>query len=209
MGADPQQKDTPEWWRATADALGDPATPFPEWGRFLHILARLRNATAPNPVAELAAFLRQTKFDMNLQGFDLVLPPDLGLGKVAPAGGLTIAITARGGGATVTRSFKQAGPGIREGAGTSYRFAVEGDSKLTYRPGDELKAELPVRVGTQDFKLVWESPASQAFQFDKLRHEPRLVKPGGTSEPGTGVRLTPTAVSSIPNLPVLFPDVGK
>lgn len=209
MGTEPEQQDTPEWWRTTADALGDSATPFSEWGRFLHLLARLRNSAAPNPVAELASFLRQEKFDLNLQGFDLLIPPDLGLGKVVPAGPFTITVTPRGGGTSATRTFKQAGPSVREGSGISYRFTVEGDAKLTYRPGDELKAELPVKVGTQECRLVWETSSSQAFQFDKLAHEPRLVKPGGTSEPGAGVRLTQTSVSTLSRLPALFPSYAQ
>jgi len=209
MGADVEQKDTPEWWRATADALGDPATPFPDWGRFLHLMARFRNTAALNPVAELTAFLRQGTFDLNLQGFDLFLPPDLGLGKVTPGGLLSITITPRGGGTSTVRTFKQAGPGVREGSGTSFRFTAEGDVKASYRAGDELKAELPVRVGTQDCKLIWEATASQVFQFDKLAREPRLLKPGGGSEPGSGVRLAPTPGSTLPRLPALFPDIKK
>jgi len=207
MGNDVEQKDTPDWWRSTADTLGDPATAYPDWGRFLHLLARLRTAGAPNPVAELATFLRQDNFTISLQGLDLYLPPDLGLGRVTPAGPFTLTVTPRGGGAAVTRTLKQAGPGIREGSGTIYRFTAEGDAKLTYRPGDGFSASLPVKAGTQESKLIWESTASHVYQFDKLTHDPRLVKPNGTSEPGAGVRLTPTPSSTIPRLPGLFPDV--
>lgn len=208
MGSDVEQKDTPDWWRTTADALGDPATAFPDWGRFLHLLARLRTAGAPNPVGELATFLRQDKFEMGLRDFELWLPLDLGLGKVTPTGAFTITVIHRGG-ATTTRTFKQVGGGVRQGAGTNFLFRVEGDGKLTYRPGDELRAELPVRVGTQDCRLVWEATDTQVYQFDKLRHEPRLVKPGGTSEPGAGVRLTPTGGTTLPRLPLLFPELKK
>jgi hypothetical protein len=207
MASDPDHKDTPAWWRATANTLGDPATAFPDWGRFLHLVARLRSTGEPNPVAELAAFLRQDKFDMNLAGFDLWLPLDLGLGKVAPAGPISITVVHSG--TPTTRTFKQTGNGVREGAGTNFRFTVEGDGKLTYRPGDELRAELPVKVGTQDYKLMWEATESQTFQFDKLTHEPRLVKPGGGSEPGAGVRLKPLPGTTLPRLPSLFPDVKK
>ncbi|WP_439621502.1 hypothetical protein [Gemmata sp.] len=207
LGPNPEQRDTPEAWRATAAALADPATPFPEWGRFLFLIAKVRADGATNPVAELAAFLHQDKFDMNPAGFDVVLPLDLGLNKVAPNGPLAITVVPQGGQPT-TRAFKQAGGGVREGAGTSYRFAAEGDARLTYRPGDEFRAELPVRVGTQDCKLVWETAATRAYQFDKLAHEPRLVKPGGGSEPGTGVRVTPTGGSPVPRLPALFPNVA-
>ena len=36
---------------------------------------------------------------------------------------------------------------MREGSATSYRFLPDGGGKLTYRPGDELRAEVPVRSG--------------------------------------------------------------
>lgn len=206
LGTNPDQKDTPGDWRATAAALGDSTTPFPEWGRFLFLIAKVRSEGAANPIEELAAFLRQDKFEMNPAGFDVVLPLDLGLNKVVPNGPLAITVVPQGG-QGVTRSFKQSGDGVREGAGTSYRFTPEGDAKLTYRPGDEFRAELPVRVGNQDCKLVWESSATRTYQFDKLAHEPRLVKPGGASEPGTGVRVTPTSGSQVPRLPALFPNV--
>ena len=62
-------------------------------------------------------------------------------------------------------------------------------AKLTFVPGDELRAELPVRAGTQDLKLVWETSGSRTYPFDQFEHEPRLLKPGGTSEPAVGVKL--------------------
>ena len=75
--------DSPEGWRKVADALIDPA--FADWGRLLHLMLRLRNPAATNPVADLAAFLRVASFDLDLRGFDLLIPPDLSLDKVTPA----------------------------------------------------------------------------------------------------------------------------
>ena len=51
-----ENTDTPDGWRKVADALIDPA--FADWGRLLHLMLRLRNPSATNPVADLAAFLR-------------------------------------------------------------------------------------------------------------------------------------------------------
>ncbi|MBA4067695.1 MAG: hypothetical protein C0501_29120 [Isosphaera sp.] len=195
--------DTPDGWRKTADVLGDPATPFPEWGRLLHLLARLRDPAAPNPVGELAAFLRRDAFDLDPTEFTVLIPPDLGLDKVTPAGPLTITAGA------AARTFKPVGAGVREGSATRYRFAAEPGGRLTYRPGDELRAELPVKVGTAEARLVWDAAGSRTYQFDKLSREPRLVKAGGASEPAAGVRLAPAGDGSVPRLPVLFPDVRK
>ncbi len=206
IGSNAETKDTPDGWRAVADGLIDPA--FADWGRLLHLLLRLRDPAATNPVTELAAFLRTTKFDLDLKGFDLLIPPDLSLDKVVPSGPLTVAVTPRTGGSAVQR-FKQSGTAVREGSAMSYRFLGEGNRKLTYQPGDELRVEIPVRSGTQELKLVWEVGGTKTYQFDRFNREPRLVKANGNSEPATGVRLTPTEGSSVPRLPALFPELKK
>jgi hypothetical protein len=197
--------DSPDGWRKFADTLIDPA--FADWGRLLHLMLRLRNPAATNPVADLAAFLRAPSFELDLRGFDLLIPPDLSLEKVTPSGGLTVTATPAGGGATTLR-FKQSGQPQREGSATIYRFIPESAGKLTYHPGEELRAEVPVRAGTQEMKLVWESGGPRAFQFVRLEREPRLVKQTGT-EAATGVKLTPLAGSALPKLPALFPEVKK
>ena len=79
---------------------------------------------------------------------------------------------------------------------------------MTYRPGDELRAEVPVRSGTQDMKLVWETGGPRSYQFVRLEREPRLAKPTGT-EAATGVKLTPLTGSVVPKLPALFPELKK
>ena len=201
IGPDAAQKDNPDGWRAVAELLGDPA--FADWGKFLHLFVRLRDSAAPDPVRELAKFLREPSFEFDLGKFEMVIP-DVGLERIAPAGLLTITVTPRGG-TPVTRTFKRSG----DGTATSYRFTAEGDGKLKYHPGDELTAELPVRAGVQEFKLVWEATATKTYQFDKLSHEPRLVKAGGVSEPATGVKIVPSTPAALPRLPALFPDLRK
>jgi hypothetical protein len=197
--------DTPEGWKKLADALIDPA--FADWGRLLHLMLRLRNPAATNPVADLAAFLRAPSFELALSGFDLLIPPDLSLDRVTPSGALTVAITSPGGGAETLR-FKLSGEPQRKDSAMSYRFLPESSGKLTYRPGDELRVEAPVRSGMQEMKLVWESGGPKTYQFVRLEREPRLVKSTGT-EAATGVKLTPIAGSVVPKLPVLFPELKK
>src|SRR5262249_20892718 len=48
MGGNPEQRDTPEGWRAVAEALREPA--FLDWGKLLHLLIRLRDPKARDPV---------------------------------------------------------------------------------------------------------------------------------------------------------------
>ncbi len=208
LGPDVTQKDTPESWRMFANVLTDSTTPFPEWGRLLHLYVRLRDPSAPNPILELAAFLRTPQFEVNLHGFDLVIPVDLSLDKVHPAGPLSVATTSRGS-STTTKRFKQVGEGVREGSITTYKLTAEGDRKITYIPGDTLRAELPVRSGNQDLKLVWVAVGSQTYPFDLFAREPRLVKASGVSEPAVGVKLAPTPSSGWPHIPVLFPELKR
>jgi hypothetical protein len=205
IGENAEAKDTPDDWKSLADSLIDPA--FADWGRLLHLMLRLRDPNAANPVAELAAFLRAGQFELDLRGFDLVIPPDLALDKVAPSGSLIITMTPKGKPAESLR-FKQSGQGLRVDSGTRYTFLPEESGKLVYRPGEELRAELPVRSGNQEFKLAWESGRTKTYQFDRLAREPRLVKSTG-NEAATGVRLTPSAGSALPRLPALFPEVKK
>jgi hypothetical protein len=198
-------EDTPEGWKRLADALIDPA--FADWGRLLHLMLRLRNPLATNPVAELAAFLRAASFILDLRGFDLIIPPDLGLEKVVPSGPFSLTAT-RPGGAATTLIFKQAGAPQSAGSALSYRFLPESGGKLIYHPGDELRAEVPVRSGTQGMKLVWEAGGPKTYQFVRIEREPRLAKATGT-EAATGVKLAPIAGSAVPKLPALFPELKK
>lgn len=206
LGPNPAAKDTAAGWKEVAAVLGEPA--FREWGRLLHLLARLTDPRAADPVADLAAFLRADRFEFDVKGFELAIPVDLRERKVAPDGPLKVTLTPRGG-APVVRGFAHppADEGTRQGSAWVYRFTLPADAKFTYRPGDGLTAELPVRVGGQSLRLVWDAGGTVTFQFDRLTREPRLVRPGSPPERAEGVKLTPTEGSAFPRVPVLLPDV--
>ena len=208
FGPNLEKKDTPENWLMLANLLTDSTTPFSEWGRFLHLYARLLNSSSQNPVLELATFLRTTSFDLEPKGFELVLPADLSLEKVVPTGLLTLSILHQGN-SSGTKRFKQRGEGLQSGSTMAYQFDAESSGKLTFIPGDALKAELPVRSGTQEFKLVWEGGMSRTYPFDLFSREPRLVKPNGTSEPAIGVKMTLTPSSMWPHIPILFSELRR
>ena len=73
-------QDTKEGWKAMAAALSEPV--YREWGRLLHLLARLQNPAAPNPVTELTGFLS----DLDTKVFELD-PRALNHGPARPDGG--------------------------------------------------------------------------------------------------------------------------
>ena len=199
-------QDTRDGWKALGVTLAEPA--YQEWGRLLHLLARLQDPTAPDPVAELKAFLSDLdarKFDLDLHGFELSIPLDLtaGLERVEPAAPLVVTLT-HGQDKPVTLTFAVGKGEHREGA-TVYRLTPEAGSKLAYSAGDDFRAEMPVKAGPQALALKWETGASNTFRFDRLSREPRLTKATGGTEPATGVKLVPTAGSTLPKFPVLMP----
>ena len=208
LGPNWMQSDTPEGWRKLATALTDATTPFPICGPLLHVYVQLRNPSGANPVLELAAFLRTPSFEFNLRGFDLVIPVDLALEKLTPNGPLTVTTTRRGE-PGIAKRFNLVDDGVRSGSTTAYRLAIEGDGKLTYLPGDGMRAEMPVRSGTQEFKIIWEPQGTRTYQFDLFDREPRLVKNAGSSEPAVGVKLTPSKESILPRIPALFPELRR
>lgn len=193
--------DTPEGWAKVAEGLGD--RPFPQWGELLHSLANLSDPAAPNPVPELRAFLAVKEFPLDLKGFAVAIPAELRVPPLAPAGPLTLTITPRSGEAVVV-TFRQAGEGTPQGPATVYRFTPDKAGPLVYRPGDGLRAELPVRSGDQRFTLVWAEGGTATYQLDRLTREPKLVREGSPPEPATGVTLTPAAGSELPRVPVLL-----
>ena len=199
-------QDTRDGWKALAATLEEPA--YQDWGRLFHLLARLQDPTAPNPLAELKAFLSDldTKtFDLDLRGFELTIPLDLtaGLERVEPAAPLVVTLT-HGQDKPVTLTFA-VGKGERRDGATVYRLTPDAGSKMAYSAGDDLRAEMPVKAGTQALALQWETGAWSTFRFDRLAREPRLTKATGGTEPATGVKLVPTAGSVVPKFPVLMP----
>jgi hypothetical protein len=199
-------RDTKDGWKALAAALDQPT--FREWGRLLGLFARLQDPAAPDPVSELAKFLADLdtrKYELDLRaGFTLGVPLDLtsGLDRVEPVGPLTVTLTH---GQEPPKAFafavKKGEP--REGA-SAYRLVPDGAAKIEYAPGDDLRAELPVRAGSRALALRWETGPSNTF-FDRLTREPRLTRPDGGTEPAPGVKLTPSYPNAIPAFPVLMP----
>jgi hypothetical protein len=206
LRSDRKRFDTPEGWRAVAKIITDAGSPFPNWGRLLHAYVSLKDPNAADPVLELATFLQAQSFDMTLSGFELVIPVDLALEKVVPTGPLTMTITHAESKESILQ-FKQDGEGVRKESNFVYRFTAQGDGNLTYIPGEGLKIGLPVRAGDQNFRIEWDATYPKTFQFGAFDREPRLLRPGGSSEPALGVRFTPSVESKVPRFPVLFPDL--
>lgn len=182
------------------DALSEPS--IRDWGRLLHVLLKLEDSQAVDPVQELAAFLRTSEFALDIKGFELTIPVALRVPAVAPAGTLNVTVVPANGD-PVVKSFKLAGDSVTEGLSSTYRFAPEKPGPIAFKPGDGLKVELAVRSGEQRMLMVWDDATNRTYPFDRFAREPKFA-PG--SEPATGVTLTPAFGSRLPRLPLLLPD---
>jgi hypothetical protein len=194
--------DSPDAWRKLADELADPA--IRDWGRLLHLLLKLEDSQAADPVLELAAFLRKPEFALDLKGVELTIPAALRVPALVPAGPMTVTVVPANG-EPVLRNFKLSGEAVTVGLNTLYRMVPEKPGAIAFKPGDGLRIELPVRSGEQKLQLIWDDSMNRTFPFDRFTREPRIT-PG--SEPGTGVVLAPAFGSRVPKLPLLLPD-GK
>jgi hypothetical protein len=196
-------EDTREGWKALAESLNRPAVR--EWGRLLHLLARIADRDAADPVSELAEFLRAfdaRDYELDLRGFDLVVPLDLtsGIDRIEPVGPLSV-IHARAQMPVQTVTFDVGKGTVRDGATV---YPLSGKGKVAYRAFDDLRAELPAKAGGRDLSFVWTAPGFAAFRFERLARAPVLAKTTGAPDPAPGARLVPREPTAIPKLPVLL-----
>ena len=77
-----------------------------------------------------------------------------------------------------------------------------------YKPGDQLKAQLEIRSGTERFDLIWATPANALYQFEGLGRSPimKRIGPISTEESAPGVQLELKEMGQLPRLPRLFHD---
>jgi hypothetical protein len=142
---------------------------------------------------------------LDLEGFELQIPSDLSAETLTVDGPLLVS-RGSASGTSIVNKFNRVGDATRDGTMSTYRFTVEGNGKFKLSPGETLRAELTLRAGSQDWKLVWDRPGSRLYPFDLFDREPRLLKMKGSSEAAVGVKLTLTAGSRWPRLPLLFPE---
>jgi len=195
--------DTREGWKALADGLNRPAVR--EWGRLLHLLARIADRDAPDPVTELSEFLRAfdtREYELDLRGFDLVVPLDLtsGIDRIEPVGPLSV-IHARAQVPVQTVTFAVGKGSVRDGATV---YPLSGKGKIACRAFDDLRAELPAKAGGRALTFVWTAQTFAAFRFERLSRPPVLAKPTGAPDPAPGARLVPRAPTALLELPVLL-----
>ncbi len=198
----PASAATPDDWSRLVQAL-DTKVALRDWGRLLHVLAKLREPGSADPILELAAFLRSQPISLTLAGFDVTLPVGFQpRGKMVKATG-PLTVTS----GTSRATFKFTGQDER-GTTTVYRFASEDAGKLAFTPGDEVRITVPVALGDGvATELVWASGSPAAFRYERLLTpgEPQYHQPGVEPRAAAGVKLALAPGSVVPAFPVLFP----
>lgn len=176
-------------WAAAARWLAEPDAKA--WGQLLGRINRWGELdNGGDPVEDAAAFLKRGRFELDFASLEVAVPNDLRDRRLVPAGPLVV----RGGAKELT--FRVAGEPQTSAAATTYRFAADGDGKLTVRPGDEVSAVWKLKAGDRDVRLEWTNGGSVVYQFESLHREPTLV--ADLRERAAGVRLTAAALPRLP-----------
>jgi hypothetical protein len=209
--ASPAGPETPKTWQAIRPWLADPSE-LSAWRVLARLLVRLGfpERGGADPVADLSAFLGRASFELSLKGLTLEIPDKL---LLRPDGELTVFQVGSVSKKEIALPFTVADKKREPQRGvTVYTLRPKDGATLTYRPGGDLNAELPVRdANERGLKLTWASGRSQVYQFEHLTREPRLHARNAdpvTGQTEAGVRLA-VAVDqgSIPRVPDLVPVV--
>jgi hypothetical protein len=180
-----------------------------DWRELIATLVHLSDPSAPDPVAETAAFLKKTSFELSPKKVTLRIPDTLSDAIVRPAGDLILYHRKRDDNEYTRVVLTQAGDPERDKQTLIYTFVASGNSAITYRPGDSFFADLPVRKGSRNLKLTWASSRTLAYQFERLMREPRLHEPEQNNVDGllaVGVSVMATE-GQFPRVPSMVPIV--
>src|SRR5262249_15156647 len=152
----------------------------------------------------LDVFVAQERFDLDLRRLTLEIPDDL---NVRPVGPLSLAL--RTGGERQVLEFEPAGDGRRDARRrvTTYTFRPTGADRLTYRRGDRVWAELPLKdAANEEWRFGWGRYRSEMYQFERLSNPPRLYRKGQDLSAGKlaeGVVLGVVPEDGLPRVPDL------
>lgn len=171
--AAPDGKETLSAWRKLSSWLDRPDE-LAGWRGLARPLGRIASANWIEPINELATFLKQDRFRIEIGRMKLEVPRSLGL---QPAGRLEIyhPRTNRNGPAMVFEPDNIDRPSTDNVRGTKvWTLRLVSDEKvLSYVPGDDLWVKLPVTDEQGEWMLTWARSRSMLWQFERLRNAPQ------------------------------------
>jgi hypothetical protein len=200
-------EETPAKWESVRRWLKSPDE-LASWRVLARVLQRLDDAPPDDPVEELAKFLGKDEFTIAPNVLELEVPE--ARTTVIPAEGAKLVISHRSMGKPSSLKFEQSGEAERDQKRRVwiYKYRLTEGTRLTFKPGDKLWAELQLRGGKE--LLMWVDSRSANYEIERLRSTPRLLRPGQKAEEGRlaeGVQLIPKPDASVPRVPDLIPDV--
>jgi hypothetical protein len=205
----PDGRETTQRWQTVADWL-PAAADLHDWRELTHLLLKLSDPAADDPVNALATFLRRERFEFDLRSIRLTIPDDLRDSRLRPAGKLVIHNQST----NTSLTFRLEGDGVHDPRQrlTSFPMPVEGTLMLTVRPGDAVSAEMPAKDALgREWKLSWSGGyRSPLYQWECLALPPRLNRADQKPEAGEraeGVTLMPAPERGLPRVPDLLPSL--
>lgn len=207
----PDGQETQERWKAVLGALSQ-SPELREWSRLVKTEKSLAGMPLDDPVAELNAFVQRPNFSLKFGTVRVSIPDDIYESRIRPSGKLSI--VHRSGSTRNEITFQLGDNELRDNRRriTTFLFAVDRDATLTYTPGDELYAALPVRdAANKEWKFTWLQCRSDLYRFESLHRIPRFHERDDPSPTKTGklveVHMTFTPESGAPLVPDLMPTV--
>jgi GTPase SAR1 family protein len=207
----PEGKETPELWHKLRDWLKAPIE-LHAWRELARLVMRLSDPLAEDPVQVFFNFLNKGQHEVELQRLVLKVPDGL---RVAPAGKLAIYHSV-GSDVRTTLNFKRHGEPVADPDEKITRYVFVPDSgetltyRLTYRPGNTLWADLPLKTSDkQDRLFTWSLCRSQMYQFERLVRPPRLHRADQQATDGDLILDAGLSISVgiVPRIPDLMPVV--
>jgi hypothetical protein len=183
---------------------------FKAWSELAQGLLKLTGDTQ-DPLAELENFAKLEIFPITIQEVALALPRDMPGGPFTPNGSWILYVQ-NPRGITMKRVLKLVEP-IE--VGQPFRFRADDVKPLTYRPGDSLWSEVPLRDNQgNDWVLGWVGfgQLGKRYQFDRLARAPRLYRLDEKPEAGKFIldaKLAFIPPTGVPIVPDLVPDSIK
>jgi hypothetical protein len=207
LGPAAGQETYADWQPLAAWLETDPV--MAQWGELLGLIRRMADRDhGGDPVRELAAFLRQEKFDAVVRVIVLTVPDDLRGQRAIPAGPFVFTVRPADGGPPQEYRYRLDGDSRRDGPTTISRFIPDGhEGTMTFRPGDEVLASVSYRAGGVEFELLWSDGRSRVYTFDRLLRQPEVRRRDSpfAGERAIGVRLVLLPETGWPAVPPLLP----
>jgi GTPase SAR1 family protein len=198
-----------ESWRRLLPWL-EGANELVDWNVLATILARLQDPEAEAPLGALIAFIRQEQFDLLLPRLILQIADAT---NVKPAGKLVVHYQKSAESSQEQLTFELTGEtrhDAKRGVAL-YTLKPSASANLTYRPGELLWADLPVKLADQaDRMLTWAASRSRVYQFERLIQPPRLhtrEQPNLEGQIEENIALQIPDDGRLPRLPDLLPVV--